>query len=120
MSTCSIPTSDVSNVYAGKNNVYRCIALSNVPGTLGSNELAPFNTLKLPSLSKNILSTLTKNYSKSDLTSELNLIGCTTEAPVPSNDLSWLPELIVLASSTLGLKSKLSLNSYLAPVLFEV
>ena len=58
LSTCSIPTSAVSNVYAGKNNVYRCIALSNVPGTLGSNELAPFNTLKLPSLSKNILSTL--------------------------------------------------------------
>ena len=28
--------------------------------TLGSNELAPFNTLKLPSLSKNILSTLPK------------------------------------------------------------
>ena len=40
--------------------MYKRQALSNVPGTLGSNELAPFNTLKLPSLSKNILSTLPK------------------------------------------------------------
>ena len=48
------------------------------------------------------------------------MIGCTTDAPVPSNELSWLPESIVEASSTLGLKSKLSLNSYLTPVVCEV
>ena len=52
--------------------------------------------------------------------SELNLIGCTTEAPVPSNDLSCTPESIVEASSTLGLKSKLSLNSYLTPVVVDL
>jgi hypothetical protein len=50
----------VFNVYAFKNNVYKCIAFSRPLGIGGLKELAPFTTLKLPSLSKNILSILGK------------------------------------------------------------
>ena len=39
---------------------------------------------------------------------------------MPSNDLSELPALIVEASSTLGLKSKQSLNEKSSPVISEV
>ena len=52
--------------------------------------------------------------------SEPNSTISTVEAPVPSNDLSSVPLLIVEASSTLGLKSKESLNSNFSPVVSEV
>ena len=42
------------------------------------------------------------------------------EKPVPSKLLSTSPELIVEASSTLGLKSKQSLNGKASPVTSEV
>ena len=48
--------------------------------------------------------------------SVLNLTTSAVEAPAPSYDLSVKVE----ASSTLGLKSKLSLNSYVLPVVSEV
>ena len=52
--------------------------------------------------------------------SEPNSTISTVEAPVPSKLLSSVPLLIVLASSTLGLKSNTSLNSNLSPVVSEV
>jgi len=52
--------------------------------------------------------------------SELNSGISTVEAPVPSNDLSLEPLSIVLASSTLGLKSNTSLNSNFLPEVSDV
>ena len=52
--------------------------------------------------------------------SELTLANSIGEAPVPSNSLSELPELIVEASSALGLKSKQSLNAKTSPLISEV
>ena len=66
------------------------------------------------------LSILFKKNSKSAVTSELNWTTSTVDEPVPSKLLSFDPELIVLASSTLGLKSNVSLNSNFVPVVSEV
>ena len=53
--------------------------------------------------------------------SELNFGNSIPEAPVPLYCLSWpSPEFIVVALSTLGLKSKTSLNSKISPVTSEV
>ena len=52
--------------------------------------------------------------------SVLILTVLSAEAPSPSNDLSTLPESIVEASSTLGLKSNTSLKSKLSPVTSDV
>ena len=58
--------------------------------------------------------------------SSLNLTTSTTEAPEPIAVaalwyfLSTLPELIVDASITLGLKSKQSLNSNISPDAWDV
>ena len=52
--------------------------------------------------------------------SVLILTVLSAEAPSPSNDLSTLPESIVEASSTLGLKSRQSLNAKLSPVTSDV
>ena len=54
------------------------------------------------------------------MTSEFILANSIAEAPVPSNDLSTPPEFIVEALSTLGLKSKQSLNGKSSPVISEV
>ena len=51
--------------------------------------------------------------------SEPNSGISTVEAPVPSKERSFEPLSIVLASSTLGLKSITSLNSYVVPVVSE-
>ena len=70
-----------------------------------------FRYFKITCLVRNILSILGKKYSKSVVTSGLNSTTSQSDAPVHHQQfLSAFPELIVDASSTLGLKSKQSLN----------
>ena len=100
--------------------MYKCIALSKSSGFCGTKSEEPLTTLNEPSLSKNILSILFKKNSWSVVTSEPNFGISITEAPEPLNCLSCpSPALIDEASSTLGLKSKLSLSSKVSPVVSD-
>ena len=86
-------------------------------GSKGFKSEAPSTTLKFPSLVKKSLSILFKWKEKSVVISELNSGISIVLLPVPLKLFSKSePEVApgnVEASSTLGLKSKLSLNSKL-------